>query len=52
MTKEEVLRTGWGEPDKKNVTEYDWGTYEQWVYRNKGYVYFEDGIVTAVQKEE
>ena len=48
MTKEEVLKTKWGAPDNKNITNFTWGTNEQWVYDYKGYVYFEDGIVTAV----
>lgn len=49
MTKEEVLEGLWGTPDYKNVDKYEWGTEEQWVYEGKGYVYFEDGIVTAIQ---
>ena len=52
MTAEEVINTSWGEPDKKNITEAYYGTHEQWVYRGKGYVYFEDGVVTAVQRSE
>ena len=52
MTKEEVLNGLWGEPDKKNIDEYEWGIEEQWVYDGKGYVYFEDGIVTAIQHRE
>ena len=52
MTKSEVITGAWGEPDKKNIDEYEWGTEEQWVYDGKGYVYFEDGIVTAIQHRE
>lgn len=48
MTKDEVLSSSWGEPDKKNIDEYEWGTEEQWVYDKKGYIYFEDGIVTSI----
>ena len=48
MTKDEVLNGLWGEPDKKNIDEYEWGTHEQWVYDNRGYVYFEDGVVTSI----
>ena len=51
MTKEEVLNGKWGSPSKKNITETVNGTSEQWVYSYYGYVYFENGIVTAVQKE-
>lgn len=50
MTKEEIERSTWGYPDSKNIDEYAWGTHEQWVYKNKGYIYFEDGIVTLIQK--
>ena len=52
MTEDEVLNSLWGEPDKKNIDEYEWGIEEQWVYDGKGYVYFEDGIVTAIQHRE
>ena len=37
----------------KNISEYSFGTHEQWVYDRGGYVsdyvYFEDGICTAIQ---
>lgn len=49
MTKSEIENSSWGEPDKKNIDEYEWGTEEQWVYGNKGYIYFEDDKVTAIQ---
>lgn len=49
MTKSEVLNGAWGSPDDKNIDEYEWGTHEQWVYDGKGYVYFEDGVVTSIQ---
>ena len=49
MTKEEVLNSTWGSPDKKNIDEYKWGVQEQWVYKRKGYIYFENGIVTSIQ---
>ena len=49
MTKEEVLDSSWGSPDDKNIDEYEWGTEEQWVYENRGYIYFENGIVDAIQ---
>ena len=49
MTKSEVLNGAWGAPDKKNIDEYEWGIEEQWVYDGRGYVYFVNGIVTAIQ---
>lgn len=52
MTESEVVNGAWGYPDKKNIDEYEWGTHEQWVYDGKGYVYFEDGIVTAIQHRD
>lgn len=50
MTSDEVKKTSWGEPDKINRDTYEWGIKEQWVYDRKGYVYFEDGIVTSVSE--
>lgn len=52
MTKEEITDSAWGLPEKKNVDEYEWGTEEQWVYPDKGYIYFENGVVTAIQHRE
>lgn len=52
MTKSEVERCAWGYPDKKNISTYSWGTSEQWVYRSRGYVYFENGVVTSVSTTE
>lgn len=49
MTKEEVRNSYWGSPDSTNVDEYEWGTKEQWVYEDRGYIYFENGIVDAIQ---
>lgn len=48
MTAEDVKKTSWGYPDKINKDTYKWGTTEQWVYKNFGYVYLENGIVTSV----
>jgi hypothetical protein len=41
----------WGRPDHVNRTTYSFGVHEQWVYGEygSGYVYFEDGVVTAIQ---
>lgn len=49
MTKDQVLLS-WGQPKRVNRTILASGTYEQWVYGDTGpYVYFESGIVTAIQ---
>lgn len=52
MTKAQVTGSTWGEPEKKNIDEYAWGVNEQWVYSGKGYIYFTDGIVTAIQHRD
>ena len=50
MTAEEVRKGKWGEPDKINKDTYAWGTTEQWVYDNRGYIHFENGIVTSIHE--
>lgn len=50
MTANEVKNSTWGTPDKINKDTYSWGTTEQWVYNNLGYVYLENGIVTSVSQ--
>ena len=49
MTKQEVLDSSWGKPESVNKTETQYGVHEQWVYGNQRYVYFDDGVVTAIQ---
>lgn len=49
MTADEVLTSKWGYPKKKNITQAETSTSEQWVY-DQGYIYLTDGIVTAIQK--
>lgn len=51
MTTDQVTQSAWGYPNKKNIDTYSWGTTEQWVY-SKGYVYFENGIVTSISTSE
>lgn len=52
MTEEELIDLSWGEPEKKNVTEFSFGKYEQWCYSSYRYVYLENGVVTAIQYSE
>ena len=52
MTKAQVLDSTWGEPDYKNITEHSYGVHEQWVYEGEGYIYFDDGIVSAIQYKD
>lgn len=48
MSQNEVVDSMWGRPRKINRTTRASGTHEQWVY-DGGYLYFEDGILTAIQ---
>lgn len=50
MTKEEVLNSTWGSPEDINRTTTAYGVREQWVYSDYRYVYFENGVVTAIQE--
>lgn len=50
MTHEEVEKSTWGKPEDINKTTYSWGTTEQWCYSNYRYIYFDNGIVTAIQE--
>ena len=49
MTAEECIRA-WGSPEKVNTTDTARGHHSQWVYPGGRYVYFEDGILTTVQR--
>ncbi|OAS18906.1 hypothetical protein [Paenibacillus oryzisoli] len=49
MTAEQVEKSTWGKPSRTNKTTTKYGTSEQWVYERMGYIYFEDGKVTAIQ---
>lgn len=50
MTQQQVLESNWGRPSRVNRTSTARGTHEQWVYSDgRGYLYFQDGILTAVQ---
>lgn len=50
MTSEEVINSTWGNPEDINKDTYSWGVKEQWCYSNYRYIYFEDGIVTAISE--
>lgn len=49
MSAEEVLQSSWGKPNKVNRTTYATRTKEQWVYGGGNYLYFDDGVLTAIQ---
>ena len=50
MSSSEVESSKWGKPDKINKDTYSWGTSEQWVYNDYGYVYIKNGKVTSVSE--
>lgn len=50
MTKTDIEQSTWGKPEKINKTTYSWGTTEQWCYSDYKYIYFENGIVTAISE--
>ncbi len=49
MTAGQVLATQWGKPRSVNKTTTAYGTREQWVYGDGNYLYFENGLLTAIQ---
>jgi hypothetical protein len=51
MTAEEAIHTSWCFPDKTNTTETAGHIREQWVYQSRGYLYFDNGRLTAIQEE-
>lgn len=53
MTTDEIKNSTWGEPSAINKTTTQYSVSEQWVYKygiEYRYIYFEDGIVTAIQE--
>jgi hypothetical protein len=50
MTEDEVKNSTWGEPEHVNTTITENGVSEQWVYSGYRYIYFDNGVVTAIQK--
>lgn len=49
MSKEDVLASSWGRPASVNRTSTQYGTQEQWVYGDGNYLYFKNGVLTAIQ---
>jgi hypothetical protein len=55
MSPQDAIHTSWCFPDKKNTTETAGHVREQWVYQNprdlnRGYLYFDNGRLTAIQE--
>lgn len=49
MSKEDVLASSWGKPEKINTTTTARLTREQWVYGGRNYLYFENGVLVTIQ---
>lgn len=49
MTKEEVLGSSWGRPERVNSTHRANSTTEQWVYPGGNYLYFRNGVLDSIQ---
>lgn len=50
MTAKQVVeRTNWGRPSDVNRTTTRGGVREQWVYSSRRLLYFDNGILTAIQ---
>lgn len=49
MSKQDVLASSWGKPQKVNTTTTAYGTHEQWVYGGGNYLYFKDGVLASIQ---
>ncbi|HVW14708.1 MAG TPA: hypothetical protein VHB54_12815 [Mucilaginibacter sp.] len=48
MTKQMAIES-WGKPEKIHSTIFPNSVYEQWVYPNYNYLYFENGLLTTIQ---
>jgi hypothetical protein len=49
MTMAEVQDSSWGKPQSINRSTYATHTREQWVYGNRNYLYFQNGVLTSIQ---
>lgn len=50
MTQQQIVdQSNWGRPIDINRTITATGTREQWVYGNRRYLYFQNGVLTAIQ---
>jgi hypothetical protein len=49
MTAKQALASNWGKPYKINKSTNAYGVREQWVYEGSNYLYFENGVLTAIQ---
>ena len=49
MSQQDVLDSVWGKPRSVNRTTTAYGVREQWIYGGSNYLYFEDGVLVAMQ---
>ena len=49
-TQHDIVKNGWGYPSGINKTTTANGVREQWVYGERRYLYFENGVLTAIQE--
>jgi hypothetical protein len=52
MSKQDVIDSSWGRPNKVNTTTTVYGTHEQWVYGDygqRGFLYFDGDTLTSIQ---
>ena len=49
MTRAQAM-SAWGTPKDINTTTTRYGTTEQWVYSSGKYLYFDNGVLTSIQK--
>lgn len=45
-----MCREAWGSPRSVNTTETARVIHEQWVYGNGRYLYFDNGVLTSIQR--
>lgn len=50
MSQTEVIQGNWGYPSHINKTTTAMGTREQWSYDEGKYLYFDNGVLTAIQE--
>ncbi len=49
MSKQDVIESSWGRPEKVNATTTAAGTREQWVYGGGNYLYFNGDTLVTIQ---
>lgn len=49
MTSDEIIDSSWGKPARVHRTTTAYGASEQWVYKSGNALYFENGVLTAIQ---